>query len=116
MRRPYGRCNEKVLESNQEVLSTRVAVKELPQGVDKRKFAKLNDGITDRKCIIVKMKGGQLYQVIEVDRKHKSLSTIILSSYKKQNWEEIHYQLLLNLVYDSGSWKSQSLNAMRKKG
>ncbi|MGM0523516.1 MAG: Tn7-like element transposition protein TnsE [Bacillota bacterium] len=108
----------KVLESNQEVLSIRVAVKELPQGVGKRKFAKLNDGITDRKCIIanVKMKGGQLYQIIEVDRENKSLSTIILSSYKKQNWEEIHYQLLRNLVLDSGSWTSQSLNRLNNKG
>jgi len=108
----------KVLESNQEVLSILVALKEVPRGVGKRKFAKLNDGITDRKCIIasVKMKCGQLYQVIEVECEHKSLSKIILSSYKKQNREEIHCQLLLNLVLDSGSWTSQSLNRLNNKG
>ncbi|MGP4074024.1 Tn7-like element transposition protein TnsE [Piscibacillus sp. B03] len=108
----------KILEQFPRVKAIRAFNDVLPEAIGKRKFTKLSDGVTKRSYVIaeVYMTSGYRYSIIEVEREYRSLSTIILSSYKKQDWNNIYYQLLLNLVKDSGTWTSRSLNVIKTKG
>lgn len=108
----------KILEQYPEVKAIRAFTDVLPEGLGERKFTKLNDGVTKRNYVIAEvylMNGGR-FNIIEVEREHRSLSTIILSSLFNQDWGNIYNQLLLNLVNASGTWQSKSLKYVETIG
>src|SRR5699024_12831631 len=74
--------------------------------------------ITNMSYIIteVYMTNGNYFNIIEVERERRSLSTLILSSSSKQNWSAIYNYILLNLVNASGNWTRKSLNCINTKG
>ncbi|ASC51679.1 MULTISPECIES: Tn7-like element transposition protein TnsE [Staphylococcus] len=108
----------KVLEQYPEVKAIRAFTDVLPESVGHRKYTKLSDGITKRSYIIaeVYMMNGNHFNIIEVERERRSLSTLILSSSSKQNWSAICNYILLNLVNASGNWTRKSLNSINTKG
>ncbi|PPA83581.1 hypothetical protein C4A75_14645 [Brevibacillus laterosporus] len=101
----------KVLEHYPQIKTIRVIIDELPEDLGERKFAKLSDGITKRRYIIaeVVMGNGNQFNIIEVERDDRSLSTLILSSHNSCNWSSVYYRLLINLVNQNGTWTSNLL-------
>lgn len=108
----------KVLEQYSEVKEIRAYSDVLPEGLGERKFTKLSDGVTKRRYVIaeVYMMNGKLFNIIEVEREHRSLSTLILYSPSKQDWGAISNHLLVNLVNASGTWASKSLSYFETQG
>lgn len=108
----------KVLEQYPEVKNIRIFTDVLPEGLRERKFTKLSDGVTKRCYVIaeVYMMHGGRFNIIEVERENRSLSTLILSFPSKQNWSTIYHNLLINLVNASGAWTSKSLKAIESRG
>jgi hypothetical protein len=101
----------KILEQHPQVKSIRVIMDVLPEGKGERKFIYLNDGVTKRKYVIavVCLASGKRYNIIEVERENRSLSLLILFSSSICNWESIYRRLFVNLVNESGTWTSKSL-------
>ncbi|WP_244857055.1 Tn7-like element transposition protein TnsE [Oceanobacillus sp. J11TS1] len=108
----------KVLEQYPEVKAIRAFTDVLPEGLGERRFTRLSDGITKRRYVIAEvfMMNGNRFNIIEVEREHRSLSTIILSSNSVQNWASIYQHLLVSLVNASGTWVSKSLGYFEKQG
>jgi len=108
----------KILEQYPEVKAIRAFTDILPDGLGERKFTKLSDGITKRSYIIAEvfMVSGRRFNIIEVERERHSLSTLILFSPSKQNWNTIYNHVLMNLVNASGTWVSRSLQQIGKQG
>ena len=108
----------KVIEQYHQVRIIRAFTKDLPDTSGGRRFAKLSDGITKRRYVIaeVYMMNGNRFNIIEVEREHRSLSTIILSSQIARDWTPIYNSLLGNLVNVSGTWTSKSLTYMEAQG
>lgn len=108
----------KVLEQYPEIKAIRAFTDVLPEGLGGRKFTKLSDGVTKRHYVIaeVYMMNGELFNIIEVEREHRSLSTLILYSPSKQDWGTIINYLLVNLVNDSGTWTGKSLSYFKTQG
>ncbi len=108
----------KILEQFPEVKAIRAFTDVLPEGSGERKFTKLSDGVTKRRYVIakVRMMNGGLFNVIEVEREYRSLSTLILSSPDKQDWSTINNNLLLDLVNASGTWTRKSLAYFETEG
>lgn len=108
----------KIMENHPEVKEIRAFMDALPKGVGERKFTKLSDGITKRSYIIAEvfMVNGRQFNIIEVERERRSLSTLILSSLSTQDWGTIYNHLLTNLVNASGTWTSKSLAYFEKQG
>jgi hypothetical protein len=107
----------KVMERNPDIKTIRVFVDVLPEGLGERRFTKLSDNITKRRYAIgqVYMVNGRRFNIIEVERENRSLSTLILSSPLIRNWEPIYNRLLVNLVNNSGNWTSKSLENIENK-
>lgn len=108
----------KILEQYSEVKAIRAFMDVLPEGLGERKFTKLSDGVTKRRYVIAEvylMNGGR-FNIIEVEREHRSLSTLILSSPTKQDWSTIYNHLLMKLVNASGTWASKSLAYFETQG
>ena len=107
-----------VLEQYSEVKEIRAYSDGLPEGLGERKFTKLSDGVTKRRYVIaeVYMMNGKRFSIIEVEREHRSLSTLILTSCSNHDWSVIYNQLLVNLVNASGTWQSKSLKYIETKG
>ncbi|MFO1441847.1 hypothetical protein KDN24_01110 [Bacillus sp. Bva_UNVM-123] len=59
---------------------------------------------------------GELYNIIEVEREKRSLTTLILYSPSIKDWGTIIKTLLVNLVNASGTWTSKSLAYFRNRG
>ncbi|MDT0670817.1 Tn7-like element transposition protein TnsE [Staphylococcus chromogenes] len=108
----------KVLEQYPEVKAIRAFMDVLPEGLGERKFTKLSDGVTKRRYVIgdVYMMDGKRYNIIEVEREKRSLSTLILYSPSIQDWDTIIKPLLINLVNASGTWNNKSLKTFETKG
>lgn len=108
----------KVLEQYPEVKAIRAFMDVLPEGLGERKFTKLSDGVTKRRYVIgdVYMMDGKRYNIIEVEREKRSLSTLILHSPSIQDWDTIIKTLLVNLVNASGTWNNKSLKTFETKG
>ncbi len=108
----------KILEQFSEVKAIRAFMDVLPEGLGERKFTKLSDGVTKRRYVIAEvfMMNGGRYNIIEVEREHRSLSTLILSSPSKQDWSTIYNQLLSNVVNASGTWARKSLEYFEAQG
>jgi hypothetical protein len=77
----------KILEQYPIVSSIRVIIDVLPEGKGEREFIFLNDGVTRRKNVIaeVYLISGKRFNIIEVERESRSLSTLILSS--SEHWD-----------------------------
>ncbi|GAB2541405.1 Tn7-like element transposition protein TnsE [Gracilibacillus alcaliphilus] len=101
----------KILEQDSEVKAIRAFMDVLPEGLGERKFTKLSDGVTKRRYVIAEvfMVNGGRFNIIEVEREHRSLSTLILSSYSNQDWSSTYNQILIKLVNASGTWTRKSL-------
>lgn len=108
----------KVLEQYPEVKAIRAFTDVLPEGLGERKFTRLSDGVKKRRYVIAEvfMVSGGRFNIIEVEREHRSLSTIILSSSVNQDWGNIYNHLLMNLVNASGIWVSKSLTYFETQG
>lgn len=108
----------KVLEQYPDVKAIQAFTDVLPEGMGERKYRKLSDGITNRSYVIAEvfMMNGARFNIIEVEREHRPLSTIILSSSSEQNWGSIYHHLLMNLVNACGTWTSKLLKSIETKG
>ncbi|MGM8216677.1 Tn7-like element transposition protein TnsE [Bacillaceae bacterium W0354] len=108
----------KILEQYSEVKAIRAFTDVLPDGLGERKFTKLSDGITKRRYVIaeVYMIHGGRFNIIEIERENRSLSTLILSLPLKRDWSTIYCNLLINLINTSGVWTSKSLKTIETKG
>ncbi|HHB0448528.1 TPA: Tn7-like element transposition protein TnsE, partial [Staphylococcus aureus] len=108
----------KILEQYPEIKAIQAFTDVLPEGLGTRKFTKLSDGVTKRRYVIAEVFMGseERFNIIEIEREHHSLSTIILSSYFNQNWSVIYNHILLNLVNASGTWGGKSLKHIENKG
>lgn len=108
----------KILEQYPEVKAIRAFIDVLPEGLGERKFTKLSDGVTKRRYVIaeVYMKHGGRFNIIEVEREFRSISTLILSAYSNQDWSAIYNQLLIKLVNASGKWVRKSLAYFETQG
>ncbi|WP_404457145.1 Tn7-like element transposition protein TnsE [Oceanobacillus kapialis] len=108
----------KVLEQYPEVKTIQAFTDVLPEGMGERKYTKLSDGITKRSYVIAEvfMINDNRFNVIEVEREHRPLSTIILTSNSEQNWGMIYNYLLVNLVNACGTWNSKFLKSIETKG
>src|SRR5699024_1424502 len=73
----------------------------------------LSDGITKRSYVVaeIHMMNSNRFNIIEVERERRPLSTIILSSNFEQNWSSIYNYLLVGLVNASGSWTSHLIKS-----
>lgn len=108
----------KVLEQYPEVKAIRAFIDVLPGGLGERKFTKLSDGVTKRRYVIAEVYNinGNRFNIIEVERENRPLSTIILSSNTEQNWSSVYNYLLVNLVNASGTWTSTMLRSIENQG
>ncbi|MEK4487657.1 Tn7-like element transposition protein TnsE [Psychrobacillus sp. FSL H8-0484] len=106
------------MEQYPQVKAIRVFIDELTEGLGERKFTKLSDGITKRRYVIAEvfLALGERFSIIEVERETKSLSTLMLFSSTIRIWEPIYEKLLENLVNDSGTWASKSLEMFEYQG
>lgn len=78
------------------------------------RFAFLENGITPRKYILCKiiMEDEKERVVIEIEREKKSLSTLILKSNKKKNWEKVIIRLLYGLIKNTGTWQKYDIEQL----
>jgi len=108
----------KVLEQYPEVKAILAFTDVLPEGLGERKFTKLSDGITKRRYVVaeIHMMNRNRFNIIEVERERRPLSTIILSSNLEQNWSSVYNYLLVGLVNVSGTWASGLLNSITHRG
>lgn len=108
----------KVMEQHPKVQAIRAFTDVLPEGIGERKFIKLSDGVTKRRYVIaeVYMVNGKRFNIIEVVRENRSMSMLILSSFKVTNWNSIFHCLLVNLVNDNGTWTSKTLKIIENQG
>jgi hypothetical protein len=108
----------KILEQHPLVSLIRVIIDVLPEVKGERKFIYLNDGVSRRKNVIaeVYLTSGKVFNIIEVERESRSLSTLILSSSLIENLQPIYKRLLVNLVNNSGTWTSKSMRSIEERG
>lgn len=59
---------------------------------------------------------GKKFNIVDVERENRSFSMLILSSPNIYDWKQIYIRLLVNLVNDSGIWKSKSLKSIENLG
>jgi len=58
---------------------------------------------------------GNQFNIIEVERDDRSLSTLILSSHNICNWSSVYYRLLINLVNQNGTWTSNLIKSIENE-
>lgn len=108
----------RILEQQPQIKKIQIVMDNLPKNLQERKFTRLSDGSTNRRYLIaeITMIDNRLFNIIEIEREKYSLSTLILFSPTINKWDEIYKDVLLNLVNDSGTWKSKSLDSLRNLG
>lgn len=108
----------KVMEQYPQVRAIRAFTDVLPEGLGERKFTKLSDGVTKRRYVIAEifLLNGKRFNIVEIERENRSLSMLILSSYKVIKWNSIYHCLLVNLVNDNGTWTSKTLKIIENQG
>ncbi|MGY1423458.1 Tn7-like element transposition protein TnsE [Bacillus cereus] len=108
----------KIMERHSQVRAIRAFIDVLPDGLSERKFTKLSDGITKRCYVIaeVYMTDGRRFNIVEIERENRSLSTLILSIPTICDLNFIYSCLFLSLVNNSGAWIKKSLESIRDKG
>ncbi|MBU6134016.1 Tn7-like element transposition protein TnsE [Clostridium tertium] len=85
----------------------------LPLG---RRFSYLKDGISRRKVLIATVNyNDKIFKIIEVEREEKSLSTLILTSEKEEDFFNKKIKEMLKLlIVENGSWTSYISNNIEK--
>lgn len=108
----------KMLEKRNDIISVDIMLGDLPEGKRAKRFAKLSDGITNRKYAIGKivLVNGQVNCLIDIEREYKALSILQLYSYNQIDWLEIIHGILLSLTNNSGSWNSERIRKLEQSG
>lgn len=103
-----------ILRTMKEVKAIEIKIVNLPLG---RKISYLSDGVTRRKCLIaiIHMNNKEVC-ILEIEREYKSISTLLLISLRKINFEKVYKLLLNELVFESGSWNNNYIDMLRKHG
>lgn len=101
-----------LLKNIREIKSIQFKIINLPLG---RKFSFLSDGITRRRCVVVKMYiRGLRYTVLEVERERKTLSILLFraTSNRVSNDKAISI-ILRGLINNSGSWDNDVFKLLK---
>lgn len=78
-----------------------------------RKFLYLGDGVTKRRCIICYLRYRNIsYNIMEVEREEKSISTLILSNVNNCRIEKL---ILIRLVEGGGTWDRNLFKKLKKE-
>lgn len=103
-----------LLKNMNGINNIQVKIFKLPLG---KKFSFTDDKMTRRKCIIATVDyEDKIYKIVEVERKNKSLSTLILfSTLYNVNWNVTFKVLIKNLMLNSGRWKKSVFEFMETK-
>lgn len=90
----------KVLDNYPEVQSINVIQSSLTEFSDTKWFAFLDDGVTERKYVIAEVVffSNKEVSVIEVEREHRSLSTLICFFNNQQNKSYCYQQTFMELI------------------
>lgn len=59
---------------------------------------------------------GRVYNLIEVEREERSLSTLLLSGTSNCDWENTNKIILKGLVNESGKWSNEVFIILEKQG
>lgn len=107
-----------VLQDFPEVQSINIIQGRLKEFSSTKRFVYLSDGVTERKYMIaeVSVRSGNSYNIVEIEREGKSLSTLIFSSIQRDIYDRIHRVLIKSLVNDGGTWKFDSLKRVENYG
>jgi hypothetical protein len=108
----------KLLKSKPNIKDVQVVIKDLPEGKKGKKFSKLQDGETKRQYAVGKitMGSGKEVALLEVEREERSLSILLLYAVKAINWGNVYLKVTLGLVNKNGTWDSQGLKRLERKG
>ena len=101
-----------LLKNIREIKSIQFKIINLPLG---RKFSFLSDGITRRRCVVVKIYiRGLRYTVLEVERERKTLSILLFraTSNRVSNDKAISI-ILRGLINNSGSWDNDVFKLLK---
>lgn len=101
------------LRNLKKIENIEVKIVNLPLG---RKFSYVDNGKYRRRCVLAKIKrmDGYIVLLIEIERKERALSTLMLSSNEKQNWSKIYCEILRGLVNESGKWSNNVFLGIEK--
>ena len=108
----------KLLRKKSTISSIEILINVLPEGIFRRKFARLSNGITRRKYAIGKiiMRDGKECSLIEIERENKSLSMLILKVNEHIKWNLVYSRLLIGLVEKSGNWSNKAIKDVERQG
>ncbi|EON70939.1 Tn7-like element transposition protein TnsE [Lysinibacillus sphaericus] len=97
-----------VLQDFPEVQSINLIQGSLKEFSSTRRFVYLSDGVTERKYVIAEIKiFGKDVSVIEVEREHKSISTLIIFLENTLTKFVLYKSILEKLINVSGAWDKQ---------
>lgn len=99
-----------LLRNMQGIKVIEIKIMQLPL---ERKFSYLGDGITKRRCIICYLRYRNIsYNIMEVEREGKSISTLILSNVNNYRIEKL---ILIRLVEGGGTWDRNLFEKLKKE-
>ena len=103
-----------LLKKMKGIKDIEIKIVNLPLG---RKISYLSDGVTRRKCLIaiIHMNNKEVC-ILEMERECKSISTLLLISLKKINFEKVYKLLLKELVFEGGSWSNNYIKVLKRNG
>lgn len=106
--------NLRELEKLEWIAKVNIDIAMLPAG---RKFSFLDNGVDRRKCLIVDIikTNRESFQIMEVERQGKSLSTLILKINSHTKKFLIYMELLHGLIYESGKWSNEIIKNLRNE-
>lgn len=102
----------RVLQDFSEVQSINIIQGSLKEFSKTKRFVYLSDGVTERKYVIaeVKLFTGKVFNVIEVEREEKSISTFIHFAAKSENKLYELNMILKGLIDNNGVWDKLQLS------
>lgn len=103
----------KELEKLEWIEKVDIRIEILPLG---RKFSYLNSGIERRKYLIVEIlkTNKDIFQIIEVEREEKTLSTLILKISSNLEFRCAYKEIINGLIYESGKWSNKIISRLEK--
>lgn len=104
-----------IIKDNTNIEFLEYYILDLPLG---SKFSYLSHSVERRKCIIAKIMkyNKKEYILLEVERENKKLSTLLLNNNSSIKWKELCVEILAGLIKESGSWRNEILEYLKKKG
>lgn len=101
-----------VLQDFPEVQSINIIQGSLKEFSDTKRFVYLRDGVTKRKYVIaeVQLFSGKAFDVIEVEREDKAISTFIYFTDRPENKLYELKIILKGLIANNGVWNKEQLN------